>query len=159
MERSNTNPHSPNGDFARVHDKWTPDRWEDGYIDNRGRWRVYRPDYPRAYHEGYALRAHIVWWLHYGQPHPNGTNLHYINCNKQDDRLENLTIMNHGEHSTMHNAGNTYVELACDNCGKSFKREIGRINSKERKAYRGKFCSLQCYWKAGGRWREKNRNV
>lgn len=41
-------------------DVWDSTRWDDGYVDNRGRFRVKRPDCPRAYANGWALRAHLA---------------------------------------------------------------------------------------------------
>ena len=64
--------------------------WNNGWYDNRERFRVYRPDYPRAYSGGYALRAHIVWWLAHKECHPKGTNLHHKNHIKAI--VENLAI-------------------------------------------------------------------
>ncbi len=141
MPRAN----GPDGKYTKQRALWTPDNWDDGYMDNRGRFRVYRPDYPRSYAEGYALRAHVHWWLFYGEVHPTGTNLHHMNGTKHDDRIQNLAMVKHGQHSSSHNRGVTMVEIICDGCGQRFQRAIGRINSKDRKSYNGRFCSQACY--------------
>lgn len=130
------------GQFKRVRTTpWTPETWDDGYVDNRGRFRVYRPDYPKAYALGYALRAHVVWWLHHGEPHPEGTNLHHINEVKLDDRLENLACIDHGAHTTLHHAGAETVERTCKGCGKQFSIKKHRL----KEAGRGSFCGQACY--------------
>ncbi len=131
--------------FERVHQFWSPEIWDDGYTDSDGRVRVYRPDYPRAYREGYALRAHVMWWLCFNQPHLLGSNLHHLNGDRTDDRIENLAAFPHGSHSKFHRRPRTRVDMQCDNCGKTFKRDIGRINSKDRQNYQGVFCSQKCY--------------
>lgn len=118
---------------------WTPDRWDDGYVDNRGRFRVYRPDYPRAYALGYALRAHVVWWLAKGRVHRRGTNLHHINEIKLDDRLENLAIINHAKHVSLHRRGPRVV-CKCNACLKRFKETPNHVYNHGR----GKYCSQRC---------------
>lgn len=133
------------GRFVRTRRAWTPKIWDDGCYDNRGRFRVYRPDCPRAYKGGYVLRAHAVWWLETGQVHPKGTNLHHINKIVDDDRFENLQLIDHGDHTRLHNSKPPLI-LVCDHCGKDFETSQGRINSRKKEGHRIRFCSLKCYW-------------
>jgi hypothetical protein len=144
------------GKFARERSEpWTPDRWNDGYKDNRGRFRVYRPDYPRAYALGYALRAHVHWWLQYGAVHPLGTNLHHLNGDKLDDRIENLAMLKHAEHSKEHNPRKRLVQN-CQHCNADFEVMAWRNRQRKKEGYgEVKFCSQSCYWAAGGRWRNR----
>ena len=128
------------GSFKRMrHTPWTPETWNDGYVDNRGRFRVYRPDYPRAYALGYALRAHVVWWLHHGEPHPVGTNLHHKDEIKTNDMLSNLECIEHGEHSRRHHEVER-VTCLCNQCS----AEIFETPNRVYKNGRGKFCSQRC---------------
>lgn len=147
------------GQFKRLREKpWDGTDWNDGYVDNKGRFRVYRPDYPRAYPEGYALRYHVVWWLTTGKVHPKGTNLHHINEIKSDDRFENLQLMGHGEH-TIHHCKKPGVELICKFCNEVFRIPAWRIAQRKREeGYEPAFCSQSCYHKAGGRWRKAREN-
>lgn len=133
------------GQFKKLLHVWTPDIWDEGWIDNRGRFRVYRPDYPRAYSGGYALRAHVVWWLRTGEPHPEGTSLHHINQIKTDDRFENLTFINHGQHSAFHNSKPDVI-LTCTHCGKQYEIKAWRITQRRKEGYGPKYCSLKCYY-------------
>lgn len=128
---------------------WTPDDWDDGYVDNRGRFRVYRPDYPRAYALGYALRAHVVWWLAHGEVHPQGTNLHHRNENRTDDRIENLEVLSHGEHTRRHSIGPPMI-LTCHRCHNRFTREIWRLKSRAREGSRKTYCSPACCYASRG---------
>lgn len=121
------------GQFLRTRQPWTPEHWDDGYFDNRGRFRVYRPDCPRSFASGYALRAHVVWWLANGEPHPEGTALHHINENRTDDRIENLAVLPHGEHTRLHKPKRMRV---CVTCGREFHKP---------KKPRSKFCTYECY--------------
>lgn len=128
------------GTFKRIREPWTPDKWDDGYVDNRGRFRVYRPDYPRHYAEGYALRYHVVWWLKTGSVHPSGTALHHKDGVKTNDRFENLELMDHAKHSLEHNPPRP-IYRACARCGTLF--EIQHRDMKRRATM--KYCSYQCY--------------
>ena len=47
-----TRERDANGRFARQLSLWVPEHWNEGYVDSKGRFRVYRPDYPRAYGVG-----------------------------------------------------------------------------------------------------------
>ena len=115
---------------------WTPETWNDGYIDNRGRFRVFRPDFPRAYALGYCLRAHVVWWLHTGVIHPKGTVLHHKDEIKIHDEFENLELMEHGKHTSLH--ARRPVIKRCARCENEF--EVQRRRTK-------KYCSFDCYSK------------
>ena len=119
---------------------WTPENWDDGYVDNKGRFRVYRPDYPKPFAEGYALRAHVVWWLNTGAIPDNKKELHHKNENKLDDRFENLVPLSKSMHRQQHS--HAIRQMVCSKCGKSFSIKQGRINGG-----RGKYCSNACYQK------------
>jgi len=41
------------GKFERVHQRWSLDNFDDGYVDGDGRFRVYLPEHPRAAKNGY----------------------------------------------------------------------------------------------------------
>lgn len=130
----------PNGRFARTRiEPWTPERWDDGYVDNRGRFRVYRPDYPRAYKYGYCLRAHVVWWLTHGRVHRKGTELHHINQNRLDDRPENLKPLSRSNHRKS-DSKSPPIPIECFHCQKIFLAPAHRIRSRPTK-----YCSQVCY--------------
>ena len=39
----------PDGTFQREIFSWTQENWDAGYLDNKGYFRIYRPDYPKIY--------------------------------------------------------------------------------------------------------------
>jgi hypothetical protein len=127
------------GTFQRNHEIWMPDRWDDGWIDNKGRFRVYRPDCPRAFKSGYALRAHVVWWLRTGMCHPVNTNLHHLNEIRLDDHFENLQVLAHGEHTRLHHKKHG-IDLTCLNCGELFNVPEWRIRHRDTR-----YCSQKCF--------------
>mgnify|MGYP001593096271 CR=1 FL=1 len=126
------------GKFRRCHLIWHPSNWEDGYVDSDGRFRVYRPDYPRAYKSGYMLRAHVVWWLHTGHPHPRELELHHIDHNRLNDAIENLKPLTRSEHRSHHFREISIIK--CENCGHDFTQNTWRVLSRPTK-----FCSQSCY--------------
>ena len=130
------------GNFVRTRFFWTPETWNDGYIDNHGYFRIYRPDYPRAWADGYTKRYHVVWWLHTDQVVPKGYDIHHKNKNTLDDDFENLELKEHGEHSSDHNASRKiHIICICKSCKKEFGIKPYRLKEKSR----GSYCSQECY--------------
>lgn len=132
-----------NGKFTRVRMKWDGSDWNDGYINNKGRFMVYRPDCPRAYKGlgGYALRTHVVWWLQTGKSHRKDEDIHHKDENKLNDVFCNLEVLRHGKHAAFHRQL-APINRKCRNCKKDFS--IPRSRGKERiRATR--FCSQECY--------------
>lgn len=126
---------------------WDGTKWNEGWYDNRKRFRVFRPDYPRAFPGGYALRAWVVWWLHHGKVHPKGTDLHHRNSIIDDDRIENLEVIEHGKHARLHNRKpSTDIKLICKECKKNFIVKLHRIRGRQKNGQKFiKFCSQKCY--------------
>ena len=116
---------------------WTPENWEDGYYDNKTRFRVYRPDYPRAWNykttKGYAFRSHIVWWLHTGEVVPKNCVLHHKNGNHKDDSFDNLEVMLYRDHMRLHYSNS--INTKCAFCAAAFTYKPSRPR---------KFCSVRC---------------
>ncbi len=126
------------GKFLRTRLPWTPDTWNDG-IKMKGRFAVYRPDCPRCYANGYALRAHVVWWLHAGKCHDKMKELHHKDHDKLNDHITNLEVLSKSEHRKRHQI----IKLSyasCAHCQRLFQYPAWR--DKERKT---KFCSQRCY--------------
>jgi hypothetical protein len=133
--------------YHRIHNSWTPENWDDGWADNKGRFRVYRPDCPRAFKSGYCLRAHVVWWLNTGTVHPKGTVIHHRNEIKTDDKFSNLQMMLVGEHTIHHCAKPNFS--TCKQCGITFELPLWRIRSRLNSGESApRFCSQDCYHKS-----------
>lgn len=128
--------HDEKGRFKRLRFTWTFDNWDDGGVDGDGRFSVYRPDYPRAGNDGYACRAHVVFWLVTGIVPNHDQVIHHKNENKSDDGFENLELMDFGAHSTLHNRAAPTFKL-CPKCNKEFLVPTDHPNKK--------FCSAACY--------------
>ena len=140
------------GQFIRTRVIWTPENWDAGYIDNRNRFRVYRPDCPRAYNGGYAFRAHVVWWLYHNKPHPSNTELHHIDHNRLNDDISNLNVLSRSEHRTTHQEH--WVYRRCKHCGKEFRKHFWRTKQSPIR-----FCSRKCYLSAPRPERKKRVKI
>jgi len=138
---------SENGRFVRTREVWDKSGWDDGYIA-RGRMRVYRPDYP-GYQlgAGYAMRAHVVWWLNGGEIPKKGMILHHIDGNKLNDNIENLQLLDNGEHTIHHLTkpySEKYVTLICEYCKMPYNKKNSRTNYLAKKGKKSRFCSRAC---------------
>lgn len=128
--------------FSRVHKEWQPSNWDDGYVNNRGRFMVYSPDSQRAYSNGYIMRSIAVWEYYIGVV-GEGYDIHHINGYVLDDRLENLERILHNKHSVLHNLDPlAWVDKKCKSCGIEFKIERWRLKDLSR----GQYCKPKCYY-------------
>ena len=125
------------GRFQRTRQPWTPSNWDDGYSDKKGRFRVYRPDYPRCWANGYAFRAHIVWWLETDKPAPKHVELHHRDHTRLNDEFSNLVPLTNSEHQSTHKAN--WVPRICERCGKTFREHAWRVRQNP-----VRFCSVEC---------------
>ena len=131
-----------NGTFKRIIKPFSLENFNDGWIDNKGRFRVYLPNHPRAYPSGYVLRSIIAYELYHGVEVPPNMDIHHIDKNRLNDSKENLEMMRHREHSILSNLykKNEVIRI-CKHCGKEFKIKKWRLKNPRR----GQFCSLKCY--------------
>lgn len=127
------------GTFAKILPIWTPEIWNVGWVACTGRFKVYRPDYPRAWINGYAHRAHVVWWLTTGEV-PTG-DIHHIDEDKLNDKFENLEHKPHGKHSRDHKLLKPVIRI-CTACKKEFYFSRKRSQTDPS---RGKYCGQKCY--------------
>lgn len=67
-----------------------------------GRVAVFAPGHPKANGSGYVLRYRAVMERHLGRYLRSSEEVHHINQNSQDDRLENLRVMSKAEHCRLH---------------------------------------------------------
>jgi len=77
-------------------------RWKGGEIRHRGYTWIRAIGHPRANRHGYVKRAFLVVEDILGLIVPHEQELHHINQDKTDDRLINLAMLSHAEHSKLH---------------------------------------------------------
>lgn len=146
---------SDTGRFKRTIKEWSKDNWDDGFFNNKGRFVVYKPSSANSFYQGYALRSYVVYEFYSGNSVPKGYVIHHFNGDKTDDRFGNLEILTKKTHDELHRKLRIKeTERICINCNNKFMIKTWRLNQKDHN--RGKFCSLRCYFKKGGRWHEKS---
>jgi hypothetical protein len=64
---------------------------------------LYKPNHPNASKHGLVMEHRFVMSNHLGRALNDEERVHHVNENKKDNRIENLQIMGHGEHSAYHN--------------------------------------------------------
>lgn len=74
------------------------------YIDDKGYVRVLRTDHPKNI-RGYAYEHRLVFEEYLGRYLEAWETVHHINEIKTDNRLENLFLCTHPEHSAIHKEG------------------------------------------------------
>jgi hypothetical protein len=80
--------------------------WKGGRIYERGYRLVIAQDHPKAILKGGGLRYvrehRLIMEKHLGRYLKDNENVHHINGNPSDNRLENLMLMDNSEHTSLH---------------------------------------------------------
>lgn len=137
-----------NGTFDRLHDLWSLDNFDDGYIDSSGRFRVYLPTHLRSSGSiRYVLRSIVAYEAYHGIKVTNDYEIHHKDGNKLNDSKDNLIILTNSDHQKEHaRLRGCYVLRVCKLCNKEFKITRSKFNDVSSGAKeRGVFCSQKCY--------------
>jgi hypothetical protein len=71
-------------------------------VDRDGYIKRYAPDHPWPRKGGY-VREHVrIMELHIGRRIEKGEAVHHKDHNRQNNSLENLELVKHGDHSSLH---------------------------------------------------------
>jgi hypothetical protein len=71
-------------------------------LNKQGYVLIHKPEYENSYKHGYILEHRYVMEQHLGRKLQPGEDVHHKNHDKQDNRIDNLEIIDHTEHSRMH---------------------------------------------------------
>lgn len=145
----NMRTRDPNGTFKRTIQKWSLENFNEGYIDNKGRFRVWLPTHPRSYENGWVLRSIVAFESYHNIKVPSTMDIHHLNEDRLDDSKDNLIMMTHGAHTNLHNQKKikaSDIIKTCENCGKPFIIKRWRLNQAVNEhIQRGRFCSQKCF--------------
>jgi hypothetical protein len=73
-------------------------------IEKTGYIRIKVPNHPRATKQGYVLEHRVVMENHLKKHLDSSEDVHHINLNSSDNRIENLKVMIDKDHATFHNS-------------------------------------------------------
>ena len=133
------------GRYKRSRKLWSLDNFNDGYIDKKGRFRVYKPDHKRSYKGGYILRSIAAYEAYHNVIVEKHMDVHHIDHNKLNDSKNNLELIDHAEHTKLHKTKpKLLINKICKRCNISFKI----IGWRSRQG-RGIYCSSICYQQRG----------
>lgn len=80
--------------------------WKGGRkVTPKGYVQVFAPEHHRADVAGYVMEHILVFEEATGITIPIGCDIHHINGNKQDNSINNLCLLTHAAHTTLHNKG------------------------------------------------------
>lgn len=91
-------------------------QWKGGRKLHEGYIEVWRPDHPKADMNGYVKEHRVVWELYNNAMLLHWADVHHLNGNKTDNRIENLEAMIKGKHITTHNLIDM-SDRRCSVCG------------------------------------------
>lgn len=113
-------------------------KWRGGRLVGPGGYvLIYAPDHPNNC-KGYVQEHRLVMEAHLGRYLKPTECVHHFNHDRQDNRLENLELMNSwAEHQRRHGY---YEPRECGNCG----RVVMRSRSQRRNYPKRSFCSRRC---------------
>jgi hypothetical protein len=113
--------------------------WKGGRrINHNGYVEVRIPNHHRARGNGYVFEHILVAEEKLGRKLKVNEQVHHLNKNRQDNRPENLSILDIAEHTRHHAPERRRGKiLNCVVCGKEFYRKASHLN-------RAKCCSQKC---------------
>jgi uncharacterized protein (DUF1330 family) len=77
--------------------------WKGGRVRHAlGYILVYSSNHPNKHCHGYVLEHRLVMEQHLGRYLVEGEDVHHINGNKEDNRIENLVLLTHPTHVGLH---------------------------------------------------------
>jgi len=116
----------------------------EGYVGNGGYVLLRKPEHPNANNRGYILAHRFVMSEALDRPLEEGEIVHHQNGDKKDNRLENLQLKTHSEHTEEHWEDGDFEDLrgrtiiTCEVCGEERENYASGwcVNCYQRRYYR-----------------------
>mgnify|MGYP000851724930 CR=1 FL=1 len=96
-------------------------------LDRQGYVRIFEPDHPRAMGGGWIFEHRWVVEQDLGRILDRGEHVHHINGRKDDNRLENLLVLGHSEHSALTAQENRAAREALEAELDEYRRRFGPL--------------------------------
>jgi endogenous inhibitor of DNA gyrase (YacG/DUF329 family)/uncharacterized protein (DUF1330 family) len=117
--------HRTRPQIARFCSKTCANRWTarnrattKGYtIDPKGYKLIRAPQHPMATREGYVMEHRLVMAEHLGRMLTTNEVVHHLNGDKQDNRIENLVVMEKQKHDRLPKP--PVKPIQCPHCGET----------------------------------------
>lgn len=131
------------------HPQWTGGRFvrKDGYV------LVRNPKNPIKH----ILEHRLIMSNHIGRELKINEDVHHKNENKSDNRIENLELLSHGEHTTLHHKKELKDKcmslVKCGYCSIEFYKRNNQLKITKRN-----FCSKEHWYKFFAEEKQKNKS-
>ncbi len=76
--------------------------WQGGRVKRQGYIVIHRPDHPRSPSNGYVMEHRLIMEDHLGRYLEPNEVVHHLNGIKDDNRIENLEVVNRGDYVSNH---------------------------------------------------------
>lgn len=123
------------------------------YVNTYGYVLLNKPGHPNLDKSGYVAEHRFIMSQHLGRPIKKDEDVHHINGNRQDNRIENLELLSHGEHKRLHakqKAIEYRIKMAnrlCELCGTNKTTIHSKRGGANWFRYDGGFICQSCYQK------------
>lgn len=99
-------PSKKKPEYIKGHQQWGNKRgWKTGEVLQNGYVKVYSPNHPYKDKNGYVKRSRLIVENHLGRFLQRTEVVHHINGIRNDDSIDNLKVLTHEEHMSLHHKG------------------------------------------------------